>query len=137
MTQINPYLNFNGNCREAMTFYQQCLGGKLSLQTVGHSAMAAQVLTEPKECILHASLTRGDLLLMASDMIGPSLVKGNSVTLTINFSSETEIKQTFANLANGGQVIEPLTDMSWGALFGTLTDKFGISWMFNYDKNQM
>ena len=135
MTTINPYLNFNGNCREAMTFYQACLGGELSLQVVADSPMADRMPAEAQQSILHASLTKGALVLMGSDMAGASLEKGNSVSLSINCSSEEEIKSFFINLAAGGHVRDPLANMFWGALFGALTDKFGINWILNYDKN--
>jgi PhnB protein len=56
MTQINPYLHFDGNCREAMTFYRESLGGELALQAVGDSPMASQMPAEAQKKILHASL---------------------------------------------------------------------------------
>jgi PhnB protein len=136
MTQINAYLNFNGNCRDAMTFYQACLGGELSLQTVGESPVAGNMPAEAKDRIMHASLTKGELVLMGSDMMGAALKPGNQITLSINCSSEEEINTFFANLAEGGQIQDPVADMFWGAKFGALIDKFGISWIVNYDKNQ-
>jgi Uncharacterized protein conserved in bacteria len=69
MTQINAYLTFNGNCREAMTFYQICLGGDLSFQTVGESPLSAKMPGRMKDCILQATLTNGALVLMGSDMV--------------------------------------------------------------------
>ncbi|GAB4032966.1 VOC family protein [Spirosoma gilvum] len=135
MTQINPYLNFNGNCREAMTFYKECFGCELNLQTIGESPIADQAADEAKDHILHAGLTKkGALLLMGSDMLGTSLIVGNSVTLSINCSSEDDIRCFFSKLAVGGQIKDPLTDMFWGALFGSLTDKFGLNWILNYNK---
>ncbi|WP_080055345.1 VOC family protein [Spirosoma aerolatum] len=135
MTQINPYLNFNGNCREAMTFYRECLGGELNLQTIGESPIGDQMPDEIKERILHAGLTKdGNLLLMGSDMMGSGLIVGNSVTLSINCRSEKDIHQFFSKLAEGGQIRDPLSDMFWGALFGSLTDKFGLSWVLNCNR---
>ena len=71
MTQIYAYLNFNGNCREAMTFYKECLRGELTLQTVEGSPIEAQCPTAMKHQVLHASLMKNGLLLMGSHMIGP------------------------------------------------------------------
>lgn len=136
MTQINAYLTFDGNCREAMTFYHECLGGELYLQTVGESPMAGQMSAEWQQKILHASITKGSLVLMGSDMNRTSLVRGNSVTLSINCSSEDELNTFFGKLSAGGQIIDPVADMFWGAKFGAFTDKFGINWIVNYDKNQ-
>jgi len=135
MTHINAYLNFNGQCREAMTFYQECLGGELVMQKISESPMAARVPSEMGAKILHSSLTKENLVLMASDMMGNTIIKGNSINLCINCSSMEEINSFFTNLSPGGKVIEQLHQSFWGAIFGVLTDKFGITWMFNYSKN--
>ncbi|UFH54347.1 VOC family protein [Spirosoma sp. KNUC1025] len=136
MTQINAYLGFNGNCCEAMTFYKECLGGALTLQTIGESPMGEQAPKEVHQQILHAYLQKGPLLLMGSDMPGTSLVAGNSVTLALMCSTEDEIKTFFGKLSEDGQIKDPLADTFWGAIYGSLVDKFGINWLLNYDKNQ-
>ena len=79
MIEVNPYLNFNGRCREAMEFYQQCLGGELLLQKLGESPMAAQMSSSVAEKILHSQLTNGAYILMGSDLIGNKLEPGNSI----------------------------------------------------------
>ena len=136
MTLINSYLTFSGNCREAMTFYKECLGGELILQTVGESPMADRMPAKMKECILHSTLTKGSLVLMGSDMVcEDGLLKGNSVSLMLNCSSEEEIKTCFEKLSAGGKKDHPLEDSFWGALFGDLTDKFGNHWLLHFDKN--
>ena len=135
MTQIISYLTFNGNCREAMTFYQLCLGGELFFQTIGESPMAKQLPEEIQDYILHSSLTKGDLSLMASDMVSDQgLIRGNSVSLTLGCSSAAEIKAAYESLAAGGKATHPLETTFWGALFGGLTDKFGNHWLLNYTK---
>ncbi|MBI2731163.1 MAG: VOC family protein [Sphingobacteriales bacterium] len=134
MTQINPYLNFNGNTREAMSFYQQCLSGELVMQKIAESPMAAQVPSEMGAKILHSSLTNDRIILMASDCLGNNIINGNNVWLSINCSSNEEINTYFNALAQGGKIIEPLHQSFWGATFGVLIDKFGINWMFNYSK---
>ena len=95
MTQINAYLNFNGQTREAMSFYQQCLGGELVMQKIAESPMAARVPSEMGAKILHSSLTKDNLMLMASDMMGNNVKNGNSVALCINCSSDEEINSFF------------------------------------------
>ena len=135
MTQINAYLNFNGKTREAMTFYQQCLGGELVLQKISESPMAAQMPSEMGPKILHSSLTNNGIVLMASDMMGQKVISGNSISLCMNCSSDEEINSFFTNLAAGGKVNDPLHQSFWGSTFGSLTDKFGVTWIFNYSKN--
>ena len=137
MTQINAYLNFDGTCREAMTFYKECLGGELTLQTIEGSPFESQCPAAIKHQIMHATLTKGPLLLMGSDMVGPDgFQKGNNISLSLNCSTEEEINRFFTALSAGGKILEPLKDQFWGAIFGCVTDKFGIRWMLNFDKNQ-
>jgi PhnB protein len=137
MTRINSYLTFNGNCREAMTFYKDCIGGALEFQTIGASPLADKMPERMKDCILHATLTNGGVIIMASDMVGEKgLIKGNTVSLMLDCDSEEEIKTTYNKLADGGQATHPLEISFWGALFGDLTDKYGNHWLLHYDKNQ-
>jgi PhnB protein len=136
MPQLNPYLHFNGNCREAMTFYKECLGGELTLQTVGETPAADKMPAEARKNIMHARLAKGDLVLMASDMSTTPLHKGNSVSLALNCTSEEEIRTLFAALSAGGKVLHPIAEQFWGAIFGSLTDKYGFDWLLNYEKNQ-
>jgi PhnB protein len=130
-TYLNAYLNFNGRCREAMTFYQQCLGGELNLQKIAESPFAVQMPSEAGGNILHGSLTKdGVLLMMGSDMIGESCQQGNSVVLCVKCSTDEEITQCFTKLSAGGQVKMPLHQGFWGSTYGELTDKFGMLWKF-------
>ncbi|WP_183565906.1 VOC family protein [Mucilaginibacter sp. SP1R1] len=138
MANINSYLTFNGNCSEAMTFYKGCLGGELIIQTVGDLQLP---LTEPmppcmEKCVVHSTLTNNTLILTASDMVPDAgLVKGNSVSLLLNCNSEQEARIFYASLSAGGHVTHPLEKTYWGALFGDLTDKFGIHWLINFEND--
>ncbi len=135
MSKINSYLTFNGNCREAMSFYQECLGGELSFQTIGDSPMADKMPAEIREHILHSTLTRDELILMGSDMVsGRGLIRGNAVAMMLDCSSQDEIRTTYAKLSEGGQATHPLEDSFWGALFGDLIDKYGNSWLLHYER---
>lgn len=134
-TLLNPYLQFNGQCRAAMTFYQQCLGGELTLQRVSESPMAAQMPPGADAQILHSSLTHEDIVIMGSDMLTPNVKSGNSVSLCLNCGSEKEAHSFFNNLSEGGTIKMQLHQTFWGATYGELVDKFGITWMFNYMKS--
>lgn len=86
-----------------------------------------------KDCILHATLTKEE----GSDMVPiQGLIKGNAVSLTLNCSSEVEIKSIYAKLSEEGKTDHPLETTFWGALFGDLTDKFGNHRLLNYSKKQ-
>lgn len=135
MKQINSYLTFSGECREAMTFYKECLGGELELLTVGNSPMSEQMPPEMKETIMHSSLTNDAFVLMASDMCpDPNLARGNAVSMLIECTSEDEIRGLYDKLGAGGKAGHPVETTFWGALFGTLTDKYGNHWLLNYVK---
>src|SRR5262245_38726770 len=133
MKRINSYLTFNGNCRDAMSFYRDCLGGDLVLQTIGESPLADKMPPSMKDCILHSTLTNDTLVLLASDMAPSSgVVRGNAVSLSLDCASEEEIRDCFSKLSSGGKADYPLEVTFWGALFGGLTDRFGNHWLLNY-----
>ena len=135
MKRINSYLTFNGNCRDAMSFYKDCLGGELTLQTIGESPLADRMPEAMRNCILHSTLTNDSLLLLGSDMAPSSgLVRGNAVSLSLDCVSEEEIRECFRKLSSGGRTDYPIEETFWGALFGGLTDKFGNHWLLNYNK---
>jgi PhnB protein len=135
MKHINSYLSFNGNCREAMNFYRQCLGGELFLQTVSESPMSEQMPPQMKESILHSCLTNNDVILMGTDMVcEQGLTRGNAVSLCLQCSSEEELRKTYDALSEGGEKTHPVQDTFWGAVFGDLKDKYGNIWMLNFDK---
>lgn len=134
MSKITPYLFFDGNCREAMDFYHECLGGELKTQTVAESPAAANMPKEAGPKIMHSTLDKGSLSLMASDMLGGKPSSGNTICLTLVCESEEEIKAYFAALSRGGKVTSPLKTEFWGGTFGQLDDKYGFHWMLSYDK---
>ena len=129
-TRIEPYLNFNGNCREAMEFYQKIFGGKLDISTFGE--FNKEMPEDQKNGVMHSTLTSDGLTFMASDgMPGKKVVFGDSVNMSIAGQDETKLTELFNGLADGGSVIIPLAKQVWGDTFGMLTDKFGIHWLVN------
>lgn len=132
-TQTVPYLYFDGTCREAMEFYHACLGGELAMQSVRETPAAAQFPAEAGDMIMHAELKKeGVVLLMASDMLRGSLQTGNQIELMLSCSSEEELRTFYDTLSRGGQANQPVRKEFWGAVFGQLTDRYGIQWMLNY-----
>ncbi|HKE57084.1 MAG TPA: VOC family protein [Pyrinomonadaceae bacterium] len=134
MKQVNTYLMFDGNCREAMQFYSQCLGARLDLMSFA-DAKAFAYPAEAKDRVIHAKLTKGTVFLMASDtMPGMPWQQGTNFSISIDCESAEEIERLFGALGEKGTVTMPLSDAFWGARFGMLKDRFGINWMFNWDK---
>lgn len=136
-TQIHAYLTFNGNCREAMNFYKECLGGTLTLQTVGESPLSEKMPARMKACILHSTLKKDAWVLLGTDMVGEQgLIKGNSVSLMLHCSSEEEIRTVYQKLSAGGTPVHLPESSARGAVLGNLTDKFGNHWLLHYEKNE-
>jgi PhnB protein len=90
MIQLNPYLSFNGKCREAMTFYKECFGGELTLQTFGETPLANNVADEMQDRIIHSMLSNGSFVLMATDMTRPGegYNPGNDMAISLNFDKD-------------------------------------------------
>ncbi|MFB9295823.1 VOC family protein [Persicitalea jodogahamensis] len=136
MTKIIPYLTFNGNCREAMNFYRECVGGKLDLTTVGESPMAEQMPEAMKESILHARLRKDELVLLGSDMVSEKgLNRGNCLSIMLEFETEAKMRRCYDKLAEGGQHEYPIENTFWAGLFGSLTDRYGNHWLLHYGKD--
>ena len=137
MKNIISYLTFNGNCREAMQFYAASIGGELNFQTVGESPLSEKMPKKMKNCILHSTLTNGNVVIMATDIVPQNgIIKGNTISLMLDCESESEIKRFYENLLVGGHSNHPLEDTFWGAIFGDLTDKYGNHWLLNYTRKK-
>ncbi|OOE09156.1 hypothetical protein BSR09_14690 [Stutzerimonas degradans] len=135
--KLSTYLTFDGQAREAFTFYQQVLGGTLEMMTFAQAPEAEHFPAEHRERIMHVCLTLDDYRLMASDTM-PGMdcgsgtyegIKGCSISL--HPDSVTEGERLFAGLSAGGQVVMPMEKTFWAERFGMFTDRFGVSWMVN------
>lgn len=131
MQGLKPYITFTGNCKEAMEFYKETLGGEiLTLMHFDEGPM--EVPENFKKKVMHCEFKFDDNMLMASDATpDTNLTTGNNVTLAVGTNDLDKTETWFNNLAADGKVTMPLQEAFWGATFGMLTDKFGINWMFN------
>lgn len=145
--QLNPYLSFGGNCKEALNLYSAALGGKIEYQTLysDNQEMCKNLPVDWQNKIMHASFRAENVFFMASDVMvggdGPCsqtqlTPQGSPIALSLSFESEAKQQDVFDKLASGGKITMPLQDTFWGARFGMLTDKFGIKWMFNCEKSK-
>ncbi|HYO84664.1 MAG TPA: glyoxalase/bleomycin resistance/extradiol dioxygenase family protein [Bryobacteraceae bacterium] len=132
MLGINPYIAYNGTCREAIEFYKQALGAEvLFTQTVGESPMSDM---GPADNIMHCTMKVGDSTIMLSDDPRPdAAAAGGNISLSIGLNDPEQARQVFTTLADGGSVIMPLEKTYWAEAFGMLTDRFGVKWMVNCD----
>lgn len=134
MLKISAYLGFNGQCREAMEFYKECLGGELQLMPYEGSPMMEGQPEENKDHIMHAYLSSDDIILMGSDMGGDSMVPGTNVSICLHgdYEATEKITDAFNKLSAGATVTGPLKEEFFG-MYGDLTDKYGFRWMFQSD----
>ncbi|GGI23421.1 VOC family protein [Pedobacter mendelii] len=139
MATVNTYLNFNGNTEEAFNFYKSIFGGDfLTVQRYKDMPGCDGMKTDDLDKLMHIALPIGGNLLMGTDVTHPmpNVTYGTGVSLSVDAESEEEAHNMFNGLARGGKATMPLDKMFWNALFGMLTDKFGIQWMINYDYNK-
>jgi PhnB protein len=135
VSKLNPYLHFDGTTRQAMEFYKEVLGGELQIQTVGETPWAADMPQMPgatPDKVMHSSLTKGDLVIMAADMMDPSTFKsGDTVSLCLVCESKKEIEDQYQKLSEGGEIFMALdkAPFGWIAMF---TDRFGVDWMLQF-----
>lgn len=129
---INPYLIFDGNGQEAITFYEEAVKAKvLHIQTFGEMPENPDypIPDEAKNRVLHAHLKIADSDLMISDTFpGQPYQLGSQVTISITTTDIEVTKKIFGKLEEGGQVSMPLQETFWSPSYGTVTDKFGITW---------
>ncbi len=133
MPRIEAYLTFDGNCAEAMRFYERTLGGRLeTLMTHGESPLAAQAPPGSADRILHARLVVEGRDLMASDTpVGQPYAGMHGFALSLQYTDLAEARRVFAALSAGGRVDMPLQKVFWADAFGMLVDRFGTPWMVN------
>jgi PhnB protein len=138
MPSINPYLNFAGNTEAAFNFYKSVLGGEFTMiQRFSDTPQGEQVPPTVRDKIMHVSLPIGNNILMGTDAceeMGFNVKQGNNYYICLGPDSREDAEKFFNGLAEGGKVNMPLQDMFWGAYYGDLTDKFGVQWMINYQK---
>jgi PhnB protein len=131
MTQLNPYINFKDNAREAMEFYKTVFGGDLSLNTFAE--FHASEDPSEGEKIMHSMLKAPNgIVFMAADT--PNRMQFNEgarISMSLSGDNEEELRGYWDKLSDGGSPIMPLEKAPWGDTFGMLSDKFGITWMVN------
>ena len=134
MVGIKPYIAFKGNCKEAIEFYRDKLGGEiLFTETYGESPMKGK---GPDDKIMHCSIKIGDSVIMACDNVfdeNPTIV-GNNISLALGGKDVAQAESLFEKMSDGANIIMPMQETFWAERFGMLTDKFGINWMFNVEK---
>ena len=134
MPQPIAYLSFNGNCVEAMRFYEQALDGKLeAVIRNADTPWADQTPAEDRQCVVHARLVLdGNGILYGGDCppaMGYEGIKG--VSLTLNYDTVEQARRVFGALSEGGTVTMAMQPAFWAKQWGMLVDRFGTPWIVN------
>ena len=130
-TRLNPYLNFKGNAREAMTFYQSVFDGELTMSTFDEF----QATQDPADAekIMHGQLeTDGGLMLMGADIpTGMKYTEGDNFSVSLSGENEEELRGYWDKLSGSGTVTVPMERAPWGDSFGMCKDQYGVDWLVN------
>ena len=130
--KLNPYLAFDGQCREAFQFYEQTLGGKIVfMQTIGESPMAANMPKESHSRIMHVTLHVGDQVLQGADAPPGQFTKPAGFCVALHFDDATEGERVFNKLVENGKIQMAFQPTFWAKGFGMAIDRFGIPWIVN------
>jgi PhnB protein len=131
--QVQPYLNFDGRCEEALEFYRSALGAEvpclMRFQDSPEPAAPGMVPPGAEHKVLHASFRIGESTVLASDCHCAGRPNFQGISLSLTVPNEAEADRLFAALADGGQVRMPLAKTFYSPRFGMVDDRFGVSWM--------
>lgn len=134
-SRLNPYLNFEGNAREAMQFYQQVFGGSLDMNTFGEFGAPDEALADK---IMHGQLEtdRGFTLMGADLPPGMEYRPGTTISVCLNGDDADDLRGYWEKLSEGGTVLTPLEKQMWGDEFGSCVDRFGVQWLVDIGRPQ-
>jgi PhnB protein len=135
---LNPFLLFDGNCAEAMTFYQSCLGGELTIIRVADTPMKDQAPSQHHQKVAFAHLQSGTMQISATDWqhLTRAFNRGNTVGVYLTSDHANDLTEVFDKLSVGADpdLLDPLTDMPFG-VYGHLCDTYGVQWFFRGERN--
>ncbi len=131
--KLDIYLNYHGNCEEAFRFYEQHLGGRVTMMMRhGEQPQPANIPADWKNAVLHARIEIGETVLMGADI--PSAEPMRSAYLTLTLGSAEEAERLYALLSDGGQIFMKMEETFFASRFAMLRDRFGTSWMLLHER---
>ena len=135
-----PYLTYSGSCEEAVLFYQSVLGGEAQFVRFGDlpEEEGISVGDAWKAKVMHGSLTFGDgvVIYFSDSWENQPVTVGTNATVHLAVASEDEVKRIVSGLSEGGEVTMPAEKVFWGAVYGSLIDKYGVQWGVEYELPQ-
>ena len=130
--KLYTQLNFGGNCEEAFRFYQQHLGGKITMMMTQSQAPGAP--SGAGNAIIHARMNIGDTVLIGNDVPANVFRKMRSVYMYLSLDSADEAERVHKLLAEGGEIFMPLEETFYASRFSMLRDRFGVSWSIIHER---
>jgi PhnB protein len=129
-SRLNPYVQFNGNARQAMEYYRDVFGGELNINTFGEFGTDDAAVADQT---MHAQLEneRGFTIMASDTAPGMQYQPGTNMAISLSGDDGEELRGYWDKLADGGTVMMPLEKQMWGDEFGMCSDRFGIAWMVN------
>ena len=133
--KLNTYLNYGGNCAQALRFYEEHLGGKITeMGLYGQMPDKSAIPPGLENNVIHARITIGGTEIMASDVPPERFQPMRSAYLSLTVGSNEEAERIYALLADGGEIFMPMAETFFAFRFGMLRDKFGTSWMVIHER---
>jgi PhnB protein len=135
--QLHTYLNYGGNCEQAFRFYEQHLGGRVTMLTRhGDAPGPGNTPPEWKDKVLHARMSLGGTELLGADVPADRFQPMRSAYLTLTLDSSEEAERIYALLSEDGQIFMKMEEMFFAHRFAMLRDRFGTSWMLLHPRAQ-
>jgi len=131
--QIQPYLQFDGRCEEAIEFYKRALGAQvvmmMRVKDSPEPPPPGRIAPGSENKVMHATLRIGESVVMASDGCNSGKTNFAGFSLSLPVASDAEAERLFNALSDGGKVCMPLSKTFFASRFGMVNDRFGVSWM--------
>jgi PhnB protein len=128
---LTPYIHFPGTAREALSFYAEVFGGATQLHTLAEFGVS----DGPPEAIAHGLLVDSPVSLYGADVVGdqPALKSQGLMLSLLGTADPTALRSWFADLSDGGEVIDDLQERPWGAFDGQVIDRFRLHWLIGFE----
>ena len=131
--ELNTYVNYPGQCREAFLYYEKHLGGRIAMMMTHADAPEPSAIGDDwRDAVLHARLAIGSTVLLGADIPGAQPMR--SAYLTVGVTSDAEAERIYAAMADGGRVLMPMVETFFASRFGQVQDRFGINWMILHER---
>lgn len=133
MSGLQVYLNFNGNCKEALQFYHTQLGGNLSIQVLADQKDAMLLPEQLKQKVIQGKLELDQWTLYGTDLLDERIyIKGTNISLLLSFQSKSDLLERYHSMSKHGSQLSPPHSLDENSCVGSFTDPYGVQWILQY-----